>query len=693
MAGQTEDSLYTPGPSNSHKKSTVIGIYGISGCGKSYILKQMRKEFENEKGFIFYEGSEVIDECTPGGLEAFKTMGTELQKHYQKTAIQKIGDQSTELGCVAIVAGHFMFWEEGGTNQPVLVWNSADAEVYTHIIYLKVPAAIVQQNRLKDKERKRSQASVQHLNKWQEKEMFGLRETCYQNAILITCVGALDQVSKLVLNFRHDSESNNLVLANTMLTRQVLSADAEQDWPETMLVMDGDRTLVAEDTGALFWQIWIARHKSDAAEYQDPLRTLFSSKLGYSYTAFRQAALIYEELTDDAEFDDICQEVASIVNIHPEFVSLLQSVAKEKHIGSVIISCGLRRVWEKILEKEGLSKSVRVIGGGRVADGNYGIVVTAEVKAALVKRLRENPKTYVWAFGDSVLDLGMLKAANKAIVVVGEVHKRSKKVEAELLKAIDNDGLRASQVMLPENESPRLNTEKLPLIKLTDQKFLEAIFHHEGRSGKLPVFDATNKNAAKLLMTPTRDATNQGPALRDHHRSIGRYLAIEFMSEVIGVESFDIPHVQGHQTSGHRLLHESQTLIVALMRGGEPMALGINDAFPLAMFLHAHDPEDVMAKHLQGQSTIVLVDSVINNGKTITDFVQHIRKLNAIVRIVIVAGVVQAQSIAEGTGILASTLVQHGNCSIVALRISDNKFTGKGVTDTGDRLFNTTHLI
>jgi uracil phosphoribosyltransferase len=38
-----------------------------------------------------------------------------------------------------------------------------------------------------------------------------------------------------------------------------------------------------------------------------------------------------------------------------------------------------------------------------------------------------------------------------------------------------------------------------------------------------------------------------------------------------------------HNRVGYRLLHEEATLIVPLMRGGEPMAFGVNEAFPLAM--------------------------------------------------------------------------------------------------------------
>jgi len=189
-------------------------------------------------------------------------------------------------------------------------------------------------------------------------------------------------------------------------------------------------------------------------------------------------------------------------------------------------------------------------------------------------------------------------------------------------------------------------------------------------------------------MTSTRDADVAGPALREAHFRVGRYLATEFLTTIVGLERYRIPHVQGYHTDGHRLLHEQQTTIVALMRGGEAMAFGVNDVFPLAMFVHAGRPEDIMLHHLQRQTTVVLVDSVVNSGKTVVEFVQHIRKLHSTIRIVVVAGVAQARF--EGSFTL--TLAHHRKLSLVALRLSDNKFTGSGTTDTGNRLFNTTRL-
>jgi uracil phosphoribosyltransferase len=381
--------------------------------------------------------------------------------------------------------------------------------------------------------------------------------------------------------------------------------------------------------------------------------------------------LFYEEAGDDQEFDALCEDVALGVNMHPDFISLLQLVGEQKHIRAVVFSCGLRRVWEIVLEREGLSKTVQVIGGGRIADG---FVVTAAVKAALVARLQDTYRLQVWAFGDSPLDLDMLSRAHQAIVVVGEEKTRSKIMDVALLNAIDNGRLRARQALLPSNVSPRLDNTRLPQIRVTVPNFVNSILGRRRRTTSLDRHHATDSNAAKLLMTPMRDAKIGGPVLREAHRRAGWYLATEYLTDVIGLEDYPIQHVQGHHTNGHRLFHEQQTSIVALMRGGESMALGVSDAFPLAMFIHAAEPRDVKLHHLQGQLTLVLVDSVVNSGKTVVQFMEHVRKMHATISIVIVAGVVQEQSISES--MLMQTIARHGRTSLVALRLSDNKFTG-----------------
>ncbi len=669
----------------SKDKPAVVGLYGLPGSGKTFLLNQLKQELRGQR-FKFYEGSETIAALLPGGLSAFQELKEADKVHWRQLAIDAIGKDCAYSGEVAVVAGHFMFWPEGEqAGQPVYTRN--DMETFTHILYLDVPAELLAQRRQGDMKRRRPMTSASHLSKWQQVEETELRRLCRENGILFSLVpssgpGLRDKITTLLLDFQLHTEDYNRLLTQTRLD-DILVASRGRHRLETVLVLDADRTLAAEDTGTLFWKMAGHAGQPQQGESEYPLKTLFSSPLGYSYTAFRQAMLLYEEAANNDTFDAVCEKVAAAVVIHPEFMSLLHQSAGEQHVATVVVSCGLRRVWDKVLEREGLSKTVKVIGGGRIADG---FVVTADVKATLVTHLRDAHHVYVWAFGDSVLDLPMMSRAHQAVVVVGEEHTRSKTMDAALMKAIRNDGLLARQVLLPSHSPPRLDTVTLPVVQLTEHRFITSVLRPRGRQ----VLHATDRNAAKLLMTPTRDATFAGPALRDAHRRVGWYLATDFLSDMIGVEEYPIPHVQGHQATGHRLRYEQQTSIVALMRGGEPLALGVNDALPLAMFIHARDPDDIKPHHLERQRTVLLVDSVVNSGKTVVDFVQHVRSLYASVRIVVVAGVVQAQSVSSGG--LAQALDQDANLHLVALRLSDNKFTGKGTTDTGNRLFNTTHL-
>ena len=689
MADSTADvqlhQLTTPEvPSASNHKAIVIGLYGLPGSGKTYLLNQLKQEFGKPR-WAFYEGSEVIASVVPGGLMAFQSMEEQEKEHWRRCAIDAIGKQCAESAQIAVVVGHFMFWpEEREAGLPVCTQN--DLKTFTHILYLDTDAEVIAQRRLDDTKRFRPSTSASHLQKWQQQEQIQLGDLCRRHAILFSLVSSgptlLKRVSILLEDFSRHTEKYNLDQAESKLDHVILDLE---DPPEVVLVIDADRTLAAEDTGASFWKMVSNLRPSKYGA--SPLNTLFGSPLGYSYTAFRQAVLLYEEIADDQDFDSLCQGVALAVNMHSEFVSLLQVLAKQKHVGAMVVTCGLRRVWEKVLEREGLSETVKVIGGGRIADG---YVVSAEVKGALVARLRSLHGARVWAFGDSPLDLIMLRKANQAFVVVGDEQTRSKTMDAALAKAIGEDGLRVEQVLIPSNVSPRLDIMKSPPTELTKPEFVESLLGGRYTHDFLNFFCTRNSNAGKLLATYMRDAAVAGPNLREAHRRVGWYLATETLSNVIGLEQCPIRHVLGRETKGYRLLHEQQTTIVALMRGGEPMAFGVSDAFPLAMFVHAKDGGDIKLHHLHGQLTVILVDSVVNTGKTIIEFVERVRKLHATIRIVVVAGVVQAQCVSSDT--LKQSISRHANLDLIALRLSETKFTGTGTTDTGNRLFNTTHL-
>lgn len=94
-------------------------------------------------------------------------------------------------------------------------------------------------------------------------------------------------------------------------------------------------------------------------------------------------------------------------------------------------------------------------------------------------------------------------------------------MDAALIKFIDHDGLRASQVVLPSNVLSRLDTIRLFVIKITDLSFVKTLLRGRYIHGGLQIHCATEKNVAKLLATPMRDAAVGGPGLREAHRRVG----------------------------------------------------------------------------------------------------------------------------------------------------------------------------
>ncbi|KAF4759975.1 hypothetical protein HAV15_005944 [Penicillium sp. str.  len=168
-------------------------------------------------------------------------------------------------------------------------------------------------------------------------------------------------------------------------------------------------------------------------------------------------------------------------------------------------------------------------------------------------------------------------------------------------------------------------------------------------------------------MTSMRDTAISGPALRYAHSQVGCYLSTENYTQILGVETRPMTYVQGHQTDVCRVVYGEETLIVPLVRDGEPVAFGCGQV-----------------------STACHSFLLTRSGQPILEFVQHIRHLHAFIRIVLIAGIIQAESVF--TSRVAQELSRFPRLSFVALRLSDNQFTGTANTDTGHRLFNIVHL-
>ncbi|KIW18413.1 hypothetical protein PV08_02701 [Exophiala spinifera] len=656
----------------------VVGIYGVSGSGKTFVLNALKHAYGAD--YILVEGSEVISRLVDGGLEGFQRLDDDRKKSVRELAIRTVLADCLNDGKIAVVSGHFMLWSDEQKSM-TSVWTQQDLETFTHIVYLNPPPETIRDRCLHDTAKRRPELTVDELRQWQREEEMQLRLSCYRSGIIYFTVredSPVSGVKALLELFFHRGQDSHRREAESQLdsfiglsTKDLASA----------LVLDADKTLAAADSGHLFWEDVYRRHLFQTQ--QDYLKEIFGGPLGYTSAAFLQAALLYEELVAQNVFDEICTNVARQISLYPDVAALLARLRKDEKIATLVVTCGLRRVWEKVLEQYGLIDAVKVIGSGPISDAH---VITGRVKANLVAHLQRRYHLHVVAIGDGVLDLDMFAQADRAVVVVGDQKTRSQRMEKELAAAIAGGRFAASQAVLSPGSPPRLDTGVLSLVDLNGRDFDDYIL----RGSPFPLIntiDFTNSRVANILATPMRDAANSGPSLRNAHWQTGRYLALFTLPDLLGIEEYMIRHVQGHHVYGNRIAQQDKALIVALMRGGEPMALGVSEILPSASFLHARTPNDITAELLHVKSTVILVDSVVNSGQTIADFICHLTVSKPAVRIIVIAGVVQDEAPARIETWCLTRPRQR--IDLITLRLSQNKFTGRGGTDTGNRLYGT----
>lgn len=263
---------------------TIIGIYGVSGCGKSYLSEQLKKQL-GETTFSFYEGSEQLANMFKDNLEEFKRLAVPQQNHARSLAIDSIRRECLKTGKAGIVTGHYAFWTPNA--DPQVVMTEEDKRTYTHILYLRPSAETVVKQVARDSARRRQQLDAATVHGLQDFEETQLRSICRDNGILFMTIQpeTSDRTTGKVLRdaARHDETVNGALLVGAL--DRLLQLRPMRD-VKTMLVLDADNTLAPYDASTLYWDL--------SAGKTNPLKNLFKSPLGYSYTAFRQITWRYE---------------------------------------------------------------------------------------------------------------------------------------------------------------------------------------------------------------------------------------------------------------------------------------------------------------------------------------------------------------------------------------------------------------
>jgi len=156
----------------------IIGIYGVSGCGKSYLLEQLKGHFD-EKSFFFYEGSERLVKAFQNTLDSFKCLPIHAQETIRARAIEGISRECAKAGKAGIVIGHYSFCRKPTNTIPgdpsteiehEVVMTDADKKAYTHILYLKPSPETIVEQVAKDESRQRQHLNAATIRQWQDFE-------------------------------------------------------------------------------------------------------------------------------------------------------------------------------------------------------------------------------------------------------------------------------------------------------------------------------------------------------------------------------------------------------------------------------------------------------------------------------------------------------------------------------------------
>jgi phosphoserine phosphatase len=178
----------------------------------------------------------------------------------------------------------------------------------------------------------------------------------------------------------HDEFANGALVDDALDTMLMLDPRPMSD-VKTVLMLDSDNTLAPYDASTLYWRV---------VGENNPLKALFKSALGYSYTAFRQMSWLYQQhvmIGGDRYLDDMNAVAASGITLHPRILDLLEKAYADKIVEVVIVTCGMKLIWEKVLERLNMD-TVPIIGNGLL----NGIVITPKIKADIVARLKHHYK-------------------------------------------------------------------------------------------------------------------------------------------------------------------------------------------------------------------------------------------------------------------------------------------------------------
>lgn len=345
-----------------------IGLYGMPTAGKSYILEKL--------DFIeVVMGSKMLRVIDPEFDFRDEAGRENARKQLAQTLMQKK---------FLIMDGHYAFGDE-------VAFTEDDGSMYDVILYLYIEPDILRQ-RMSASERNKKYLKYD-IAEWQLREIEDLRDYCHRKDKDFYVIdnpprNYFEDVTK-VIDFLHAIVDGYSCLS---YAKRCVKDILEKSQSDTVLLLDGDKTLTIEDTSNK-----VFGYKTH----------LYDGNFYTGYQAWRQ-----NDEFRQYEFDDLTEMP----------VQLNEKVQAALTKNSYILTSGHKRVWGFISRTIGI-------------DYYYGTEMSAETKFFITKGLQHAGK-HVIAYGDGMNDYYMIKQADEGYLVAKKDGTISRS-----LKGRDTEGL------------------------------------------------------------------------------------------------------------------------------------------------------------------------------------------------------------------------------------------------------------
>ena len=381
----------------------VVGIYGISGSGKSRALSMIRKA---RPEWRCYEGRELIEKVLWEELgetfEMFNTKADAAKNSIRERAVRLVSQNKG----ITILAGHASFpalaaggatCQDDSRQEFDDVVTQADKSTFKLILYLDKPARTIWSQRQKDTEngsKARPNLSLRKIGQWIQFEKSLLSRICKEHGIKFQCVSDEDGqlVDHLVKHVLVTMASEARKESESCLRKEIRGLPKA----DVFLLIDGDRTLCPVDTGALFFE------QEGINGGAALLHSVFQRHPDYSFCAFWEVAMLCERISPSySHYIQRAEEIGKTrAKPYEEWVDFLSYLPSNAH--AIVVTSGIREVFKTVLsctfgeDQQHLS----LLAGNHI--GLHPYIVDSDAKRVIVRELRHLHKgCKIVSFGDS----------------------------------------------------------------------------------------------------------------------------------------------------------------------------------------------------------------------------------------------------------------------------------------------------